>query len=265
MALETSFGKSIESALLSSYPIDSSDNWEDPDEKIEEFKKLEGLSREDRARERTASVWREIDRSCIKGYCRYLVSVKSGPNTINDSQVQAMTQAIIEHHRKWLLVSQRRNPKVKRLDIVIGLSYGTEKTTNNKENQIIIKLLNKGFVEEDRKNKPGIIIDSKTRSIRVYRVIGKEFWGFIGNPANPTKSEYVFLEVLLALARALSHGMPTKTIEDAINERLQALSTALAKLRLPKGSLPAWIGDQFNENELFWLMTSLTSFYDEGI
>ena len=39
-------------------------------------------------------------------------------------------------------------PRVKEIDVVLGLTYGTDRTTNNKENQILAKLLAGGFVEE---------------------------------------------------------------------------------------------------------------------
>jgi hypothetical protein len=62
---------------------------------------IEGLSREEKARQRTNSVWREIDKSCVVGEQRYLISIKSGPNTINDTQVQAMYKAIADNHVQW--------------------------------------------------------------------------------------------------------------------------------------------------------------------
>ena len=82
--LETSFGKSIEAAFVSHYPIVQGvrGEWEDPQEKVAEFAALKAakLSREQKARARNNSVWREIDKSCIIDHRRYLVSIKSGPN-----------------------------------------------------------------------------------------------------------------------------------------------------------------------------------------
>ena len=46
-------------------------------------------------------------------------------------------------------------------------------------------MVQKGFAEEDRKAKPGVLIDSDTRSVRVYRSIGIDFWSLIGSPSNP--------------------------------------------------------------------------------
>ena len=99
MALETSFGKSIEAAFLELYPLRNSSHWDDPVEKVAEAKELAGLNREEKARRRTTSVWREIDKVCVAGNKRFFNSIKSGPNTINDTQVQAMAQAIIDHHK----------------------------------------------------------------------------------------------------------------------------------------------------------------------
>lgn len=265
MALETSFGKAVESTLVGPYPIGARAKWSEAPEKLAESAALEGLSREQKARKRVESVWREIDRSCVVGTRRYLASIKSGPSTINDTQVQAMTQAIIDHHRQWATQTKNNHPGMSGLDIVIGLTYGTDKTTNNKENQILVKLLDQGFIEEDRRERPGVLIDAKTKSIRVYRLVGRDFWSFIGNPAKPADAPFVFLEVLLGLAKALSKGIKEASLEDRINRKIQDLATALGKVRFPRGSLPAWVRDEFSEAELFWFATSLTAFFDEGI
>jgi hypothetical protein len=264
MGLETSFGKSVEKAFIGSYPIVGENKWIDPPEKEKEFTELIGLSRQDRARRRTKSVWREIDKSCISGTTRYLLSIKSGPNTINDSQVQAMTDAISQNYESWARETKRNHPSVSQLDIVIGLTYGTDKTTNNKENQILCKMLEHGFKEEDPKRCPGVL-RHKSKPVRLYRCIGKEFWAFIGNPAGPSAADHIFLEVLLALSRALSVGLEITDIEDRINNKISALANALANLRFPRGSLPGWVRDEFSEDELFWFATALTAFYDEGI
>jgi hypothetical protein len=156
MALETSFGKSIEAAFVGCYPIEGKAAWGTAPEKDAEFAALVGLSREEKARRRIGSVWREIDKSCVLGNRRYLTSIKSGPNTINDTQVQGMTRAIIDHYPSWLAQTRQSYPQVTELDIVLGLTYGTDRTTNNKENQVLVKLFEHGFMEEDRLNKPGV-------------------------------------------------------------------------------------------------------------
>jgi hypothetical protein len=265
MALETSFGKSVEAACLEQYPLNSADKWIEAPEKIAEFAALEGLSREERARRRTLSAWREIDKSVVVGHRRYLTSIKSGPNTINDTQVQAMTAAIAEHHRTWAQRSRETYPHVEELDIVIGLTYGTNRTTNNKENQILVKLLEHGFEEEDRARRPGVLIDQASHSVRVYRRIGKDFWAFIGDPGDPSRAEFVFLEILLALAKALAAGIGGTALEDRINQKIRDLAAALARLQFPRNSLPEWIRADFTDDQLFWFATAMTAFYDEGI
>jgi hypothetical protein len=265
MGLETSFGKSIEAAFVGQYPLESKEKWIEAPKKLAEFAALEGLSREERAKRRVDSVWREVDRSCVVGTRRYLTSIKSGPNTINDTQVQGMTRAVIDNYGRWLEQTKATYPEVRDLDVVIGLTYGTDCTTNNKENQILVKLLEYGFEEEDRTARPGVLIDKATHSVRIYRRIGREFWAFIGQPDNPSSAEWVFLEVLLALAKALSEGIAKADMETRINARLQQLAGALAKLQFPRNSLPEWIREDFAEKELFWFATAMTAFYDEGI
>ncbi|CAM3705064.1 PmeII family type II restriction endonuclease [Bordetella flabilis] len=265
MALETSFGKQIEAAFVSQYPIGSVNKWIEAPEKRAEFAALEGLSREEKAQQRLNSVWREIDKSVVVGNRRYLTSIKSGPNTINDTQVQGMTRAIIDNYRAWVQQTRVTYPEVTGIDVVLGLTYGTDRTTNNKENQILVKLLQNGFEEADRANEPGVLIDSETRSVRVYRCIGMDFWSFIGKPDNRPAANFVFLEVLLALAKALGRGVENADIETRINLKLQQLALALSKLMFPRQSLPAWVRDDFSEGQLFWFATAITAFYDEGI
>ena len=267
MGLETSFGKSMEAAFVSAYPVKSGDGekWIDPPEKVAEAAALEGLANEEKALKRTSSVWREIDKSVVLNGRRYLTSIKSGPNCINDTQVQAMTAAIVGNHKGWMRHSQETYKQVKELDIVVGITYGTDRTSNNKENQILVKLLGHGFVEEDREKKPGVLIDEETRSIRVYRRIGKEFWAFIGDPVQPDSAGYIFLEILLALAKGLSKGLGEASLETRINLKMASLAAALSKMMLPMGSLPEWVRKEFSESELFWFATAMTAFYDEGI
>lgn len=267
MGLETSFGKSIESTVVGFYPIeaDKANKWIDPPEKEAEAKSLAGLSREDRARRRRQSVWREVDKSCVLGDRRYLISIKSGPNCINDTQVQAMTDAIITNHGTWLEQTRRTYPGVEQLDIIIGLTYGTERTTNNKENQILVKPLEAGFVQEHPKKFPGVLISKKRKVTRVYRRVGMDFWATIGAPAQPDRARFVFLEVLLALAKALKHGAERAEFETRINLKIQALCAALAGLMFPRKGLPPWVEQSLSDTEFFWFATALTAFYDEGI
>lgn len=266
MGLETSFGKSIESIVMAMYPLgaQSGAEWADPPEKIAEFAALGGLTRQDRARARATSVWREIDRACVVEDTRYLLTIKSGPNTINDTQVNGMKDAIRDNCMAWFDVS-REKFGVKSIDIVLGLTYGTAKTTNNKDNQLLAKLLECGFVEEDPVAKPGVLIHEETRTIRAYRVIGVDYWSFVGCPPTPAAGGHVFLEVLLALAIALKEVSGRHEVEDSLNERLLMLAAAIASLRFPRNSLPEWIRGHLSDAELFWLATAVTAFYDEGI
>jgi len=95
--------------------------------------------------------------------------------------------------------------------------------------------------------------------------VGKDFWAFIGNPEDQSSSQFVFLEVLLGLAKALADVVDKGPLEDRVNLKMQQLAKELAKLSFPRGSLPEWVRKDFKENELFWFATALTAFYDEGI
>ncbi len=263
MGLETSFGKSLESTILGLYPVDRPagvDPWHESPEKVAELAALEGMSDEEKAAARSGSIWREIDKSCVAGNRRHLVSIKSGPNTINDTQVDAMKTAVLDHHAEWLEKSAESFP-IEGIDIVIGLTYGTEKSTNNKENQILVKLMGNGFEELDRERHPGILVNAD-HTIRVYRVVGADFWSYIGSPSDPSKTSFVFLEILLALAKALQQNRSHKDIESALNERLDMLAAAIRGLRFPRDSLPGWVKDEFSVSELSWLAAALSVFHD---
>ena len=264
MALETSFGKQIEAAFVGQYPLTAVHQWSDPPEKLDEFAALAGLDNEAKAQRRLESVWREIDRSCVVGGRRYLTSIKSGPNTINDTQVAGMTTAILANYKRWLSAT-KDTYGVDEVDVVLGLTYGTDKTTNNKENQILVKLLDKGFEEEFPETDSGVLIDKETRKVRVYRCIGRDFWSFIGQPNNPLEANFIFVEVLLALAKALGSGMAEADIETRINVKLQQLASSLSVLSFPRNSLPEWVREDFTEDQLFWFATAMTAFFDEGI
>lgn len=268
MGLETSFGKIIERAFVQNYPADSDNKWRDPPEKIAEFiEEGKAVGREAKSALRSNSIWREIDKDVVVGNRRFLTTIKSGPNTINDTQVQGMADAISGKYQTWLKLSEAEIPGLDGIDIVIGLTYGTERSTNNKDNQILAKLLDRGFTEADQKNQPGVLVDEATGRVRVYRRIGKSFWSWIGNPQDETTQPQVFLEVLLALSLAfrdlLAEGT---TIEEGINERLRRLATALLKMQLSPETLPKWVSDRgFGDDDLFYLVTAISAFYDDGI
>jgi len=267
MGLESSFGKSIETAIVGAYPIGvtAGHRWIEPPEKVAEAASLKGMGREQKARKRRESVWREIDTSCVLHNKRFLLSIKSGPNCINDTQVQAMTDAIASNHQRWFDETRRTYPRVRTIDIIVGLTYGTDRTTNNKENQILAKLVDAGFIEEDRTRKPGVLVHQKSKATRVYRRIGQDFWALVGRPSSPVAAQFMFLEVLLSLARALSRGIQQADLEVRINEKIRALSKALTQLTFPRRGLPPWIGQDLSDAELFWFATAITAFYDEGI
>ena len=262
MSLETSFGKSLESTIMGHYPV-TGPRWGTPPEADAEAVSLSGLSLEERAIARTQSAWREIDRACVAdNNRRQLLTIKSGPSTINDTQVSAMTSAIVDHHERWL-ESSLNDDAVTGIDVVIGLTYGTEKSTNNKENQILVKLLDSGFVEVDRNSEPGVL-SARDGLVRVFRVVGRHFWSYAADPTRSTDTSFAFAEVLLALAHALKSVRDEKTIEDALNSRLDLLAEAIRGLRITSGNVPPWVANEFSEIELTWLAAAMTVFFDQG-
>jgi hypothetical protein len=223
------------------------------------------LPSEEKARRRDTSVWREIDKSYVAGDRRYLLMIKSGPNCINDTQVNEMKNAIVNNHATWLQATQHSFPGVNNLDIVIGLTYGTEKTTNNKENQILVKLMEHGFAESSRPEEQGVLLHNHLPQVRVYREVGWRFWALVGNPANPQQASHVFLEVLLALVAALKTSEESLSMEDLVNRKIQELSQAISQLTIPRESLPTWMTEDYTQTELAWLISAVSAFFDEGV
>jgi hypothetical protein len=262
MGLETSFGKSIESVIMGHFPIDAphGQRWGQPEEKIAESQALAGLSQEEKSQARIDSIWREIDTSCVRGDRRHLLSIKSGVATINDTQVAAMATAIRDRHMQWLESSQMTYG-VDGIEIVIGLTYGTDLGTNNKENQILAKLLASGFEELDRTTHPGVLVTANGR-VRVYRRIGIDYWSYVASPGTTSLAEHAFIEVLLGLALALKISREEGDIAIALNERLELLGDAIKGLRFPEGALPTWVRNDFTLTELTWLAAAMSAFFD---
>lgn len=268
MGLETSFGKIVERAFVQNYPTNSNAKWRDPPEKLAEFAEEKKVKdRQAKSALRSKSIWREIDKDVLVGNRRFLTSIKSGPNTINDTQVQGMADAISGKYKSWLAQSEVETPGLEGIDIVIGLTYGTERSTNNKDNQILAKLLDRGFSEIDQEKQPGVLVDDETGRVRVYRRIGQSFWAWIGNPHDESDQPQVFLEVLLSLAIAFRELLADgSAIEEGINERLRRLAGALLKMQLSPETLPQWVSDRgFSDDDLFYLVTAISAFYDDGI
>lgn len=264
MGLETSFGKSIEKIVMAHYPADApvDERWGSPVEKDEEFESLRGLSAEEKSARRVDSVWREIDASCFHGERRHLMTIKSGIATINDTQVGGMFTAIRDNHGTWLDLSRERFG-VEGIDVVIGLTYGSDWATNNKENQILAKLLSAGFEEADRESAPGVLVNADG-SVRLYRAIGVDYWAYTANPTQPKTNQFAFLEVLLGLARALRLAHEKEDIGAALNERLDLLGDAFRTLKFPEGDdLPGWISNDLGLTELTWLAAAFSAFFDE--
>lgn len=268
MGLETSFGKALEAAVMEHYPIARWDGlpyepWAECPEKVAEFEALDqlGLSREERAQHRSRSVWREIDRACRYGDRRHYLTIKSGPATINDTQVAAMTTAILDHHDSWLKAARDRYADIDGIDIVVGLTYGTPLTTNNKENQILVRLMREGFAEADPVRMPGVLANYND-TVRAYRVVGADYWSYVANPGSPGDSPFAFVEVLLALSAALRDIGGSDTVQNSLNRAIGSLGRAILDLQIPREAFPGWMTREFSDDELSWFVTGLTAFFD---
>ncbi|CAN5401248.1 hypothetical protein BH24ACT7_BH24ACT7_05320 [soil metagenome] len=257
MGLETSFGKSIESVVMRFYPLTAGEKWSDPAEKIDESVTLVGMEREEKARARVKSVWREVDRSVVRGDRRHLLTIKSGPSTINDTQVAAMYAAIDQHNGTWLDISAA-GYGVKGIDVVIGLTYGTAMSTNNKENQILAKLLAGDFAVAST---DPVVVERLEGLVRAYRVVGIDFWSYVGDPETPRSARFVFLEILMALLKALRVTTQSGAVEVALDRAIGELATSIYRMR-PSGDLPDWVKDEFSVEELLLLQAAAAAFYD---
>lgn len=254
MSLETAFGKSVENIVLPIYPIPpATAGWEEHPEK----------KREMQSDSRTEDlIWQDVDKYCVIGNTAYITTVKSGPRTLNEDITDSIKDDIAGHSETWLEGTQKHHPEVEELNVTIGLTYGTDHSTNNKEMRILLKLVEKGFKEIDRNNKPGIIQHPDNDVITVESRVGIDFWSYIGNPQNPANAEYVFLEVLLGMIEAAdSTG---DALRSTTGDKIQKLTDAVEILTIPESSLPKWIEENYQEDELVRMAQTLTLYYDEG-
>jgi hypothetical protein len=175
---------------------------------------------------------------------------------------ERIADAILKYHKVWLDKSKETDRTVKGIDVVIGITYGTEKTTSKKEIQILFKLLGEGFEEVPKK--PGMLVDKATKSVRVYRVVGQDFWALVGNPSKPKDAAFVFLEVLLAVSKGITQGFRGRKFGNLIRLKLAQLSLAFAELITPfTADFPEWMEAEMTEDEVFWFSAALGSFYDQ--
>ena len=254
MSLETAFGKSVESIVLPIYPIPSTTaGWKEHPEKEREMKsdsRTEDL------------VWQDVDKYCVIGDTAYITTVKSGPRTLNEDITDSIKDDIANHSETWLEGTQKHHPDVEELNISIGLTYGTDNSTNNKEMRILLKLVEEGFVEIDRDGKPGVIQHPENGDITVESHVGIDFWSYIGNPQNPDDAKHVFLEVLLGMIEAADET--GEALRSTTGDKIQKLTGAVDTLTIPESSLPEWIEANYEDDELVRLAQTLTLYYDEG-
>lgn len=98
---------------------------------------------------------------------------------------------------------------------------------------------------------------TEVRLIREYREV-MEFLRKRSPPARHKPSRrsgrFVYLEALLRMAKALSVEMAATSMEERVNLKIRQLSEALARLSLPRNSLPAREREDSEEEELCWLV-----------
>jgi hypothetical protein len=254
MSLETAFGKSVENIVLPIYPIPSTTaGWEEHPEKEREMKsdsRTEDL------------VWQDVDKYCVIGDTAYITTVKSGPRTLNEDITDSIKDDIAYHSETWLEGTQKHHPEVEKLNVTIGLTYGTDHSTNNKEMRILLKLVEEGFVEIDRDSKPGVIQHPENDDISVESRVGIDFWSYVGSPQNPDDAEHVFLEVLLGMIEAADET--GEALRSTTGDKIHKLTNAVDTLTIPESSLPEWIESNYEEDELVRMAQTLTLYYDEG-
>ena len=106
------------------------------------------------------------------------------------------------------------------------------------------------------------VIDEATRTIRVYRKIGRDFRAMIGDPVHSGKTRFTFLEVLMALTGALVRR--DADLQTKINLRIKALIHGLERLMFPRRVMPDGAATDLTGVHLFWFATAMSAFYDEG-
>jgi len=254
MSLETAFGKSVENIVMPIYPVDGSKHrWQEHPEKVQE---MQSDSRGEDLK------WQKIDKYCVIDDTAYLTTVKSGPRTLNESTTDSMKSDIATHSETWLKGTKKHHKGVENLEVVIGLTYGTDNSTNNKEMRVLLKLVEEGFQEKDRQTRPGVIVHPENSDITVHTQVGSDFWAFVGNPKDPQDADFVFLEVLLGLIKASDEA--GEALKGTTKSKVQKLENIIDGLDMPDSTYPDWIDSEFEDDELVRVAQTLTLFYDEG-
>lgn len=254
MALETAFGKSVEDVVMPIYPaIDAEAGWKEHPKKVEE---MSGDARGEDL------VWQKVDKYCVVDDTAYLATVKSGPRTLNESTTDSMKSDIAEHSEAWLEGTQERHSQVENLEVIIGLTYGTDNTTNNKEMRILLKLVEEGFEEVNRGRQPGVVVHPDNDDIKVHSKVGIDFWSLVANPRDPDTGEFAFLEMLLGFVKAADEA--GEALIDKTEDNVSSLEETIDALDMPDSTYPGWVESKFDDDELVRLALILTLYYDEG-
>ena len=172
-SMETSAGKMVERVVLSHY----------------------GWKCVDSAMHTTDSV---IDASKIDGDTLHLVTLKSGPQCINDSMTGSISSELVKYAVDWAKASS-----VQKVDFTVGVLYGTQKKSNKKDWHI----LRRACLEVDALGSRAKVIeypnDKWQCHFRIGKVhvtarvcIGKSLWDLIGGRFD------AYTELLCAAIRA---------------------------------------------------------------
>jgi len=110
-----------------------------------------------------------------------------------------------------------------------------------------------------------VLVDGESGNVRVYRRIGRDFWALAGDPRDPSRARFAFLEVLLGLTKGLSAQTQQEGMVAALNAKMKELARAIDRISFAAEDIPMWIVRAFTTEELSWFATTMTAFYDEGI
>lgn len=156
-SMETSAGKMVERVMLSHY------GWECVDS----------------AMHTTESV---VDGRKLDGDTLRLVTLKSGPNCINDSMTDSISSEIVKYAADW-----GRQASVKKVEFTIGILYGTPKMSNKKDWHILRKAAlavqdsgSKATLVESPDDKWQFQFKVKGVAVTANIRIGKSFWDHLG-------------------------------------------------------------------------------------
>jgi len=163
-----------------------------------------------------------IDGRRLAGETLELVTLKSGPRTLNDEMSKDLADDIVGHAEQWANESE-----VDHIEFTYGVLYGTKKRSNKKDWHIlrnIVETVGTRFVLQQPKNRWDCSFRLRATRVDVAVRIGGDWWNHLGGNLTLT-------ELLISVIRA--SVAPTRVVKPSPSFTIQDLDQIVSTARVP--------------------------------